>query len=202
MKLRHLSKPKTLFLVMVIFICALLVYANGVAFNLFSAPSFVNDTVVFAALGVALIFTVITLTVIFRDMGKRGVSVWAKKPQMIASFKAEESISSLPEASSVGSDSLSSDSQFLQAIKAQRSEERIEIELSQQDSQIFKQPKAEPTKLICPACRKEFEMPAYLGDLMVDFGPRKPSNLIKECRHCGTIIPLKQTGVTEEDLWK
>lgn len=53
---------------MAAFVCGLLFYANAIAFNLISTPVFVNDIVAFGALGVAVVLTVITSTIVSMDI--------------------------------------------------------------------------------------------------------------------------------------
>ena len=56
---------------------------------------------------------------------------------------------------------------------------------------------------ICPACRKEFTLPVYESDYIVDFGSPKQSNLIKRCLNCGVSIALKRIGAVEDEhVWK
>ena len=172
---------------MIVFVSGLLFYANGIAFNLFSAPMFASDIFAFVALAVAVTFAVATLTLIFRDIRSNAIALRTKKQQVIGFVKESEEASGNP--------------QVPQVVKAQESEEKTKIELSELDNKSFNQIKIERTKLICPACRKEFELPLYLGELMVDFGPPKQSNLIRQCRHCGENIALKQKEVAEE-VWK
>jgi hypothetical protein len=171
---------------MAVFVAVLLVYANGMAFNLFSTPSNVNDIIAFSALGVAVAFTLITLTVIFKDVRRKRSGLGEKLP-VTAAPKPQEASVKTP--SAIAS---------LQAIKVQKSQEKIEKELSEHDDQLFKTLKAKPIKLICPACRKHFEPPAYIEDYIVDFGPQKPSNAFTDCPKCGTTIALKKKGASEE----
>jgi hypothetical protein len=192
-KLRQFSKGQKLFLFMIVFVSGLLFYANSIAFNLFSAPMFANDIVAYVALTVAVTFAIATLTLIFRDIQSNAVALRIKKQQVIDAVKESEEASDtvpLPVPPRENIDRFDCNRQFLQAIRAQ-----------EQDNQSFKQLKIERTKLICPACRKELELPIYLGEMMVDFGPPKISNLVRQCRYCGAIIALKQKDKPEE-VWK
>lgn len=63
---------------MAIFVCGSLFYANGVAFNLISAPMFVNDIIAYAALTVAVTLTIITLTIVIRDK-RKGIFIKTQK---------------------------------------------------------------------------------------------------------------------------
>jgi hypothetical protein len=186
MKLRLFSKPKKLYLIMMAFVAVLLVYANGLTFNLFSAPSFANDIIAFSVLGVAVVFTIITLTVIVRDVPRKD-SILEMKLPVTETPKPEEASVRAPFSSFFKN----------QAVEVQKSENKNGNGLSE-DNQLFKRLKAEPTMLICPSCRKMFKMPAYLGELLVDFGPKNASNLLKECPNCGATIALKQKIASAE----
>jgi hypothetical protein len=186
-KLRQFSKGQKLFVFMIVFVSGLLFYANAMAFNLVSAPMFANDIVAYVALTVAVIFAISTLTLIFRDMQSNAVALRIKKQQVICAVKeSEEASGTVP---------------LPDPPRENISEEKIKIELSEKDNQSLKQLKIERTKLICPACRKVLELPIYLGEMIVDFGPPKTSNLVRQCRYCGAIIALKQKDAPEE-VWK
>ena len=58
-KSRQKSRMQKFFVIMMIFLISLLVYANGIAFNLFSAPMFANDIIAYVALAVAVTFAAI-----------------------------------------------------------------------------------------------------------------------------------------------
>ena len=191
-RLRQFSKVQKFFVFVVIFVCGLLFYANGVAFNLFSVPAFAYDTIANAVLAVALTLTVITLTVVLRDM-RNGTFPRTQKSQIIRDVKEPER--------SHGTTPLPINAQkTISSVKL--GAEEFQAAILEQNSQPLKQEKTERTKLICPACRKIFDLPTYLGELMVDFGPPKPSNLIRQCHHCGAIIELKQKGAEDEEVWR
>jgi hypothetical protein len=85
----------------------------------------------------------------------------------------------------------------------QNAPNKREAEKAEQEEQLPKKPVIPPTKVICPACRKEFSLAFYERDYIVNFGPQKKSNLIKQCPHCQNAISLKRIGVfDEEDIWK
>jgi hypothetical protein len=67
-KTRQLSRGQKVFVIMAAFVCGLLFYANGIAFNIISTPVFVNDIIAFGTLGVAVVLTVITLMIVVRDI--------------------------------------------------------------------------------------------------------------------------------------
>ena len=77
-KLRQLSKGQNFFIIMFVLVCGLLFFADGIAFNLISPPLFVNDLISYATLSVAIVLTIITLTIVFGDM-RQGLSFETQK---------------------------------------------------------------------------------------------------------------------------
>ena len=67
---------------MFILVCGLLFFADGAAFNLISAPLFVNDLISYATLSVAIILTIITLTIVLRDI-RLGLSFEPEKSDIV-----------------------------------------------------------------------------------------------------------------------
>ena len=162
---------------MAIFACSLLFFANALAFNLISSSILVNDFIAYAILAVATVLTIITLTILIRDKRKKSNALDAITESNELSCKVSPSIS------------------------IQKTSNVVEANLAGGKNQSAKQFVMKTAKMICPACRKEFSLPAFWGDLIVDFGPPKQSNLIKNCPNCETPIPLKLRGSTE-DNWK
>jgi hypothetical protein len=316
-KHRQFTKGQKIFVIMGIFVCGLLFYANGVASNLISAPTYVGDIITFSALTVAVALTVITLTIVIRDKRR---SLFAKKQKSIVANSDKESIE-IPSSvlSSVDSqentDKVESDivavakvfgkrnlfviivvlvvglllvanagafglislpqysiyatlagaiaiatipltillsdkikalghriknfwaepdiqeiikevkepdqvpdiapviaqtstikvdpyTEMLRQFRVQKTSRKFEADNAEQE-QLPKKPVIPPTKVICPACRKEFSLPIYERNYIVDFGQPKRSNPIERCPHCQTSIPLKRRGAVEEDdMWK
>jgi hypothetical protein len=85
-KSKQFTKGQKFFVIIAIFVCSLLLYANGIAFNLISAPMFVNDIIAYAALTVAVALTIITLTIVIRDK-RRGLFPKAHKSNVVDSIK-------------------------------------------------------------------------------------------------------------------
>ncbi len=315
----NFSNGQKFFLIMAVFVCSLLFYANAVTFNLISAPSYVSDIIAYSALSVAVALTLIMITIVIRDKS-RGVFSKTQKPNVIGVIKesnalpimvpstvdaqenpdkvesnppnfqtikesevsptpvppsAESSNKRLLFAISIaaaasllifanlvtfgliplpeyfafaaasgavalatamlvrglidkisGATSKNPDSQFIVAVKesneasctiqtgkipdktpiafnAQKIIVRKDEDTAEEEKPPTKKATIPLTKLICPACRKEFSLPIYEKDLIVDFGPPKKSNIIKPCPNCGVSIPLKRKVVVEEeDLWK
>ena len=175
-ELRRITKGQKYVIIMVIFVCGLLIYANVVAFNLISAPTFVNDIIAYATLTVAVTLTIIILRIVIRDKSK-----------------SNELTYTIPLAVSTKETVKISNKTPLPII--------LPANIDEKEKQPTHQLTMQPTKLICPACRKEFNIPTFWGDLIVDFGPPKQSNLIKNCPNCETPIPLKRKDVPE-DIWK
>ncbi len=168
---------------MAVFVCGLLLYANGVAFNLISAPTYIVDIIAFLALAVAVGLTVVTLAIVIRDK-RRILSARTQKSNVDSVVKLDQPSNTLS-------------SPTVSAVK----ESGEPLETGQE--QLPKKPVIRPTKVICPACRKEFNLPSYERDYIVDFGRPKRTNLIKQCPHCKTSITLKRKGAFEdEDIWK
>jgi hypothetical protein len=174
MKMRQFSKEQKIFGILTIFVVGLLFYANLVAFNLISVPAFVFDSIAYVALATAVSLTIVMVTVVNKD--KR--EAWIAKTQE----PNEKSDPNPPK------------------VNLQKPTSNIELVFGEK-KQPVKQVVIKPTKLFCPACRKEFSLGGLEGDYMINFGPPKPSNLIKYCPNCRSPISLKRKGVAEEDIW-
>jgi hypothetical protein len=186
---RKFSKGQILFLSMAGIVVGLLFYANIRAFNLFSAPAIVNDMVVFAALAMAVSLTIIFLVIIVRDKSKAVVLLKGQKSQNIEGVKeSEKEYCTLP--TPINSQTTVS--------KTEPNKQIFQAITPEQKNRV----KNKPNKLICPACRREFELPIYLGDLIVDFGSPKQSSIFKQCTNCGAVVTLKKMGESEDYVWK
>lgn len=149
---------------------------------------FVNNIVAFVALAIAATLTIIFLTIVVRDK-RNSVCQKEQKSQTIEGDKESERASS--------NTSLPINSQEIIS-KTEPNDKNLQTMMPEQKNRL----KIKPNKLICPACRREFELPIYLGDMMVNFGPPKTSNIVHQCLYCGAIIALKQKDAIEEDVWK
>jgi hypothetical protein len=183
------SKGQILFLTMAIIVIGLLVYANISVFNLFTAPMFVNDIVVFAALAMAVTLTIIFLVIIVRDKSKAVFLLKEQKSQNIVDIKESEKTSNI----------IPLPINFQKTMCKTEPNHKIRQTIIPEQKNLTK---TKPNKVICPACRREFELPIYLGDLIVDFGSPKPSNIFKQCTNCGAVVALKQKGASEVYVWK
>ena len=69
---RQFTTGQKFFIVMAIFVSGLLIYANIDAFNVISAPLFFTDIIAYSAITIAVVLTIITLTVVISDI-RRGL---------------------------------------------------------------------------------------------------------------------------------
>jgi hypothetical protein len=175
------SNKRILFATMIAIVIAQLIFANGVAFGLIALP----ESSIYAAIAGAVALTVITFATALKDI-QRSALTKAQKSHAIAMLK----------------ESTKAPVTFHQPVNIQKCTSVLEVDLAKQKNQPTQPLIMLPTKLICPTCRKEFNIPFFEGNLMVDFGPPKPSNLIKLCPHCEGPVPLKRIGVAEEEIWK
>jgi len=159
----------------------LLLYANCIAFNLISVPVFVFDIIAYVALAAAV---ALTLTIVIMDK-RKGLFIKIQEPNAIDAVKE----------TNVTTDVVPSPTNL------QKTTNIVEADVKEQKNQSVKQLVLEPTKLFCPACRKEFTLGVFEGDYMVNFGPSKPSNIIRYCPHCDSPIALKRKGSVEDELW-
>ena len=172
-KFRLITKRQKYIIFVAIFTSGLLFFANALTFNLISSPIFVNDIIAYAFLAAATVVTILTLTILIRDKRKKSTGFDIITESNEVSSKVSPSIS------------------------IQKTSSTVEANLAGEKNQSAKQFVMETAKLICPACRKEFSLPIYQKDLIVDFGPPKQSNIIKNCPNCETPIPLKHQNGQE-----
>jgi hypothetical protein len=177
------SSKKILFITMIVIVVGQLIFANGVAFGLIALPA----SSIYAAIAGAVALTVITFAIAFKDVQRTS---FAKAQKSGAVVPLEES----NKAPVTFSQPVN--------INIQKSTSALELDLAKQKNQSTQPLITQPTKLICPTCRKEFNIPFFEGNLMVDFGPPKQSNLTKLCPHCEAPVPLKRIGAKEEEIWK
>jgi hypothetical protein len=124
--------------------------------------------------------------------------------EIINEFKEPDqapAIAPAPVIAQVSTKKVDSYAELLRQFSAQKTTSKLEADTVEQEKQLPKKLVIPPTKLMCPACRKEFSLPIYEKDFIVDFGSPKQSNLIKPCPYCQTSIPLKRKG-DQEEIWK
>ena len=175
------SSKSIWFVTMIVIVVAQLIFANGVAFGLIDLP----DSSIYAAIAGAVALTVITFAVALKDI-QRSAYAKAQKTEVVAPLK-EPNKAPLT---------------FSQPVNIQKSTSILELDLAKPKNHSTQPLITQPTRLICPTCRKEFNIPFFEGNLMVDFGPPKQSNLIKLCPNCEAPVPLKRIGAAEEEIWK
>ena len=177
MTLRELSKNQKVFAIMLIFVCGLLFYANGIAFGLFASPIFSPEVVAFLAVAIAVALTIIILTI-----------------ALVEKQKGIEDVKEADEAAVT----------VLSPVNIQE-QKKIDLKPNTDGNLIISQEievKQKRVKLICPACRKEFRLPIYMKDLIVDYGPPKLPKIIRRCPYCDQLINLKPENTPQEDVWK
>ena len=134
-KFRLITKGQKYFVAVAIIAFGLLLFANALAFNLISSSIFVNNVIAYAFIAVATVITVITLTILIRD--KR------KKSNELDAFIESNEVSG----------------KVSPPISIQKTSKVVEANLADEKNQSAKQFAMETTKVICPACRKEFNLP-------------------------------------------
>jgi hypothetical protein len=194
---------RELLIIMIAFTAGLLFFANAVAFGLISLPPYiiyatVASAVIIAAIAVYLILGV-KIKVLVGDKIKSVFSALdlqespneTKKPDQVSNT----GVAPVNAQSTMKVDPVT---EMLRQLGLQKTTSEAE-----QEKFLLKKPVIPPTKVICPACRKVFNLPIYERNYIVDFGTPKKSNLIKQCPHCQTPIRLKRSSeVEEEDIWE
>jgi hypothetical protein len=199
---------RNLFVIIVVLVVGLLLVANAGAFGLISLPQYS----IYAALAGAIAIATIPLTILLGDkikvLGHRIKSFLAEPDiqEIIKEIKIPDQapdIAPAPVIAQTSTIKVDPYTEMLRQFRIQKTVRKLEADTEEQEKQLPKKSVIPPTKVMCPACRKEFNLPNYEIDYIVDFGQPKRSNLIKRCPHCQTSIPLKRSGVVEEeDIWK
>ena len=178
---------------MAVFIYGLIVYAICNLANVFASPVFsvffivsqeTAHYIAFGALAVAIALSIIAITIITRDQRKF----------MLAKTREANAIGTIKEPNGTPNTTPS-------PVNTQKNANAVEVDVSEQKNQSVKQSLIEPTKLICPACRKEFSLTIFGGDYIINFGTPKPSHLTRFCPYCQAPISLKRKGAVEADAW-
>jgi hypothetical protein len=199
-------EKRNLFIIIIAFTVGLLFFANAVAFGLISLPAYAIYGAVAGAVAIASLSVAVILRKKIEVLGtkiKRFISEAdlqdilneEKEPDQVVDIAAE------PVIAKTTTKKVDTYEELFRQFGLQNARSRLEADKAEQE-QIPKKPVIPPTKVICPACRKEFTLPNYERNYIVDFGPPTPSSLIKRCPHCETSIALKQKGSVEENLWK
>ena len=199
---------RNLFVIIVVLVVGLLLVANAGAFGLISLPQYS----IYAALAGAIAIATIPLTILLGDkikvLGHKIKSLLAEPDiqEIIKEIKIPDQapdIAPAPVIAQTSTIKVDPYTEMLRQFRIQKTVRKLEADTEEQEKQLPKKSVIPPTKVMCPACRKEFNLPNYEIDYIVDFGQPKRSTLIKRCPHCQTSIPLKRSGVVEEeDIWK
>ena len=176
---------------MAIIVFCLLFYAIGVLLRLIDSFIFAPDVEAIVVEVVAGFLFAVMFS--FDFIAKRKDALLDSADTSLASIGAQES-----------GNEVGSELDVFQSIGVQKSTVTVEAAgVEQKDHSASIKEVIERPSRICPACRKEFTLPVYESDYIVDFGPPKQSNLIKLCPNCGVSIALKRIGsLNEEDIWK
>jgi hypothetical protein len=196
---------RNLFVIIVVLVVGLLLVANAGAFGLISLPQYS----IYATLAGAIAIATIPLTILLSDkikaLGHRIKNFWAEPDiqEIIKEVKEPDQVPDIaPVIAQTSTIKVDPYTEMLRQFRVQKTSRKFEADNAEQE-QLPKKPVIPPTKVICPACRKEFSLPIYERNYIVDFGQPKRSNPIERCPHCQTSIPLKRRGAVEEDdMWK
>jgi hypothetical protein len=199
---------RNLFVIVVAFTGVLLFFANAVAFGLISLPEYATYVALAGAVALAAIALTMILGEKIKVLGSR-VKRFVSEPdiqEIINEVKEPDQApdtASAPVIAQTSSIKVDPYAEMLRQFRVQRTARRLEVDTEELEKELPKKPVIPPTTVMCPACRKEFNLPNYERDYIVDFGRPKQSNLIKQCPYCQTSVPLKRRGVVEEDdIWK
>ncbi len=196
---------RNIFVIIVAFTVGLLFFANVVAFGLISLPAYVIYAAVVGAVVLASISVAVILGGKIEVLGtriKRFISVESLRDIFDEEKETDQALDTAaePVISQTTTKKVDSYEELFRQFGFQSARYKVEADKAEQEK-LPKKPVILPTKVICPACRKEFNLPVYKKDLIVDFGSPKKSNLIEPCPYCGVLIPLKRKG-DQEDIWK
>ena len=197
---------RNLFIIIVALTVALLFFANAGAFGLINLPEYS----IYAALAGAIAIATIPLTILLGDKIKvlghriKGFLAEPDIQEIINEVKEPDQapdIASAPVIAQTSTVKVDPYSELLRQFGFQKTSRRFEVDTEELEKELPKKPVSPPTKVICPACRKEFSLPFYEREFIVDFGVPKKSNIIEPCFYCGALVPLKRKG-DQEEIWK
>jgi hypothetical protein len=198
---------RSLFVIIVALTVGLLFFANAVAFGLISLPEYSMYAAVAGAVAIVAIAVTIILIEKIKILGEK-IKKFVSEPQIREIINEVKETYQAPDTAptpviaQTSTKKVDSYAELLRQFSVQKNINKLEVDKAEQEKPLPKKPVIPPTKVICPACRKEFSLPIYEKDLIVDFGSPKQSNTIKECPHCRTPMRLKRKGTVEEDIWK
>jgi len=194
---------RTLFVIILAFTVGLLFFANAVGFGLISLPQYF----IYAAVAGAVALAAVAVTLVFGEKIKvlgHIIKSILSEPQVINEVKEPDEapdIAPAPVIAQTSTIKVDPYTEMLRQFSVQKTTSKLDADTIELEKQLPKKPVIPPTKVICPACRKEFNLPIYEKDFIVDFGSPKQSSLIEPCPYCRTPIHLKRKG-DQEDIWK
>ena len=203
-RLAKVFGKRNLFAIIFAFTVGLLIIANAGAFDLINLP----ENSIYAAVAGAVALEAITLTIILGEkikvLGHR-IKSFLTEPKIQEVIKEDKELGQAPAIAPVSVITQTSTKkvdpyvEMLRQLGVQKTARKLEADNAEQQKKLPKKPVIPPTKVICPACRKEFNLAIYERDYIVDFGPTKKTNLIKICPNCQASIPLKRRGILGEE---
>ena len=207
-RLARVFEKRNLFAIIFAFTVGLLLIANAGAFDLINLP----ENAIYSTVAGAVALEAITLTIILGEkikvLGHR-IKSFLTEPKIQEVIKENKEPGQAPAIAPVSVIAQTSTkkvdpyAEMLRQLGVQKTARKLEADNAEQQKKLPKKPVIPPTKVICPACRKEFNLAIYERDYIVDFGPTKKTNLIKICPNCQASILLKRRGILrEEDIWK
>jgi hypothetical protein len=180
------SKEQKLDIIIIAVTLCLLLYAIGIVLNLFASLVFAPDVDAILAETAAVVLIIVMYSIAF--VGKRkGVLSETPNIRVIDVIKEPDKAPTAARPT----------------VNTQQVTVKNEPKIAEKKEQTAKQPVVSREKLICPACRKEFDKPSYMEGFTIDYGsPSNQPGKIVYCPHCYQLINLKQRSSTEEDVWE
>jgi hypothetical protein len=197
---------RNFFVIIIAVTVGLLFFANAVAFGLISLPVYSIYVAVAGAVALAAISVAMILGDKIKVLGSR-IKRFASEPDIRDIINEDNEpdqgpdIAPAPVIDQATTKKVDSYAKLLRQFSVQKTPLKLEADTIEREKQLPKKPVIPPARVMCPACRKEVNLPIYEKDFIVDFGSPKQSNLIKPCPYCRTPIQLKRKG-NQEDLWK
>jgi hypothetical protein len=182
--------------VIVVTICGLLFFSDGLALGLFAIPAFALDFVAFGILAVAVVLTVTFVLLGLKEKPRVSLSRMQESPVVKAVEDGAETLSSVALSVDGGGGVGRRDLEVKHSVVYSKPTYMFRSVLEAED---VKKPVVFPVKRICPACRNDFVIPSSMASYIVDFGSPKESNFNMDCPHCSAPISLKET--TQEEDW-
>jgi hypothetical protein len=179
------AKEQKVYTIMVFIIVCLLFYAIGIALNLFASLIFTPEVDAILAETTAVVLIIIMYSITFIEKRK-------EVPSETPNIQAIDTIKE-PNKTPIAAPP---------TVNTQKITIKYEPKKTEKKEQPAKQPIVPREKLMCPACRKDFNKPIYMKGFTIDYGsPSKLPKRIVYCPHCDQAINLKEKSTLEEDIW-